>query len=138
MQLASLWSSTQGQCWAPPRFLRSSAPWKLRRELWEGAHFFSLFMGLLSYTSPCSVSENQFHIFFCFLVFFGRRVNLFPLTPSRLEALSIHLLEIQLNSQHFSKMLHDPFSSWESFSCKEQKPFQRSSNKKEIYYYNTE
>lgn len=35
-------------------------------------------------------------------------------------------------------MSHNPFSRQESFNCKEQKPFHRSSNKKEIYYYNTE
>lgn len=35
-------------------------------------------------------------------------------------------------------MFHNPFSRQESFNCKEQKPFQRCSNKKEIYYYNSE
>lgn len=113
------------------------------RALWQGGSL--CFPSLGDYSPIQSLSniwKQLFHTFlWCFvvcLVVSGRRVNLFPIIASKMEALSIHFLMIQLKYYVLSKMFHNPFSSQESFSCSEPKPFQRSSNKKPIYYYNAE
>lgn len=88
-------SSTQGDCWFPPGFLPPLGN-SLRRELLEGG--LLCFPSLGDYSPIPAIVQclktivSYISLFFLVL---GGRTNLFPITPSRLEALSIHFLKIQ-------------------------------------------